>query len=150
MVELGKEKVRTSPHASRITFEIAPCEALPFPDASFDAVTIAFGIRNVVDRNQGLREMCRVLRPGGRAVILEFSTPKSRLFKSIYYFYFLKVLPVIGGAFSKFSAYKYLPDSVLEFPIQEQFKHLMEEAGFRDVRHTDLTFGIATVYTGDR
>ncbi|SNB46349.1 bifunctional demethylmenaquinone methyltransferase/2-methoxy-6-polyprenyl-1,4-benzoquinol methylase UbiE [Geobacter sp. DSM 9736] len=150
MVELGKEKVRNSPHAARISFEIAPCESLPFADGSFDAVTIAFGIRNVVDRPAGLREMYRVLRDGGRAVILEFSTPRSKLFKSIYYFYFLKVLPVIGGAFSKFSAYKYLPDSVLEFPSQDRFKALMTDAGFRTVRHIDLTFGIATIYIGDK
>ena len=77
MVELGKEKVRNSPSAQRITFEVAPCEAIPFADQSFDSVTIAFGIRNVVDRLQGLKEMQRVLKPGGRAVILEFSTPRS-------------------------------------------------------------------------
>jgi demethylmenaquinone methyltransferase / 2-methoxy-6-polyprenyl-1,4-benzoquinol methylase len=150
MMELGRRKVLASPFAGRITFESAPCEALPFPDASFDGVTIAFGIRNVVDRPGGLREMHRILKPGGRAVILEFSTPRSRLFKSLYYFYFLRVLPVIGGLFSKFSAYKYLPDSVLGFPTQEEFKALMAEAGFRNLRHTDLTGGIATVYVGDK
>jgi demethylmenaquinone methyltransferase/2-methoxy-6-polyprenyl-1,4-benzoquinol methylase len=150
MVELGREKVKHSPYAGRITLEVAPCEAIPFPEASFDSVTIAFGIRNVVDRPQGLREMCRVLKPGGRVVILEFSTPRSKLFKSLYYFYFLRVLPVIGGLFSKFSAYKYLPDSVLEFPPQEEFKALMASAGFRNLAHYDLTGGIATVYTGEK
>lgn len=150
MVELGREKIRNSPHGQRITLEVAPCEAIPFADESFDSVTIAFGIRNVVDRLQGLREMQRVLKRGGRVVILEFSTPRSRLFKSLYYFYFLRVLPVIGGLFSKFSAYKYLPDSVLEFPSREDFMGLMVAAGFGETRHFDLTGGIATVYVGEK
>jgi demethylmenaquinone methyltransferase / 2-methoxy-6-polyprenyl-1,4-benzoquinol methylase len=150
MVELGKEKIANSPYAGRISLGVAPCEAIPFPEGSFDSVTIAFGIRNVVDRLQGLREMRRVLKTGGRVVILEFSTPRSRLFKALYYFYFLRVLPVIGGLFSKFSAYKYLPDSVLEFPSQEEFKALMAKAGFRSLAHHDLTGGIATVYVGEK
>ncbi len=150
MVELGREKVRKSPYADRITLEVAPCEAIPYPDGTFDSVTIAFGIRNVVDRLQGLKEMQRVLKPGGRAVILEFSTPRSPLFKSLYYFYFLKVLPAVGGLFSRYSAYKYLPDSVLEFPSREEFKGLMAAAGFGNTAHFDLTGGIATVYVGDK
>ncbi len=150
MVGLGVEKVTSSPYAGRITLQVAPCEAIPFADDTFDSATIAFGIRNVVDRLSGLREMCRVLKPGGRVVILEFSNPRSRLFKALYNFYFLRVLPVIGGLFSTFSAYKYLPDSVLEFPPQEEFKRTMAEAGFRNVVHHDLTFGIATVYVGEK
>jgi demethylmenaquinone methyltransferase/2-methoxy-6-polyprenyl-1,4-benzoquinol methylase len=150
MVELGKEKIRQSPYAERITMEVAPCEAIPYAEESFDSVTIAFGIRNVVDRLQGLREMHRVLKTGGRLVILEFSTPRSRLFKSLYCFYFLRVLPVIGGLFSKQSAYKYLPDSVLEFPPQEEFKALMAAAGFGNLVHFDLTGGIASVYVGEK
>jgi demethylmenaquinone methyltransferase / 2-methoxy-6-polyprenyl-1,4-benzoquinol methylase len=150
MVELGKVKVRNSPHGDRITMEVAPCEAIPFAEESFDSVTIAFGIRNVVDRLQGLKEMQRVLKRGGRVVVLEFSTPRSKLFKSLYYFYFLRVLPVIGGLFSKFSAYKYLPDSVLEFPSREVFKDLMVAAGFINPRHYDLSGGIATVYVADK
>jgi demethylmenaquinone methyltransferase / 2-methoxy-6-polyprenyl-1,4-benzoquinol methylase len=150
MVDLGVRKVKTSPYAGRITMEVAPCEAIPFPEENFDSVTIAFGIRNVVDRLQGLKEMHRVLKRGGRVVILEFSTPRSKLFKSLYYFYFLRVLPVIGGLFSKFSAYKYLPDSVLEFPSQEEFKSLMVQAGFRNPRHFDQTGGIATVYVAEK
>jgi demethylmenaquinone methyltransferase/2-methoxy-6-polyprenyl-1,4-benzoquinol methylase len=150
MVELGKEKIRRSRYADRITMEVAPCEAIPFPEESFDSVTIAFGIRNVVDRLQGLKEMHRVLKPGGRVVILEFSTPRSKIFKAVYHFYFLCVLPVIGGLFSKFSAYKYLPDSVLEFPSRDAFKALMSSAGFRCPVHYDLTGGIATVYVGEK
>lgn len=150
MLVLGRQKILDSSFAGRIVLVNAPCEAMPHPDALFDGVTIAFGIRNVVDRLAGLREMCRVLKPGGRAVILEFSNPRSRLFKAVYYFYFRRLLPLIGGLFSSRSAYQYLPDSVLEFPSQEGFKALMDEAGFTGVRYFDLTFGIATVYVGDR
>lgn len=150
MVALGVEKVKNAGLDSRITLRVAPCEAIPFDDNSFDSATIAFGIRNVVDRVAGMKEICRVLKPGGRLVVLEFSNPRSAIVKRAYNFYFLKVLPVIGGLFSSFSAYKYLPDSVLEFPSQEKFKELMQEAGFTAVSHYDLTFGIATVYTGDK
>lgn len=150
MVELGKEKVKRSQFADRISLEVAPCEAIPFAENSFDSATIAFGIRNVVDRSCGLKEILRVLKPGGRIVILEFSNPQSKIFKALYNFYFLKILPVVGGLISNFSAYKYLPDSVLEFPSREEFKKIMTEAGFKAVNHKDLTFGIATVYTGDK
>ncbi len=150
MVEIGMQKVIASPFAGRITFEIAPCEALPFNDGEFDSTTIAFGIRNVVDRPMGLSEMHRVLKPGGRAVILEFSMPSSPLFETLYRFYFLTLLPKIGGLFSKQSAYQYLPDSVQEFPAREAFKAMMARAGFINISHHDLTFGIATVYLGDK
>ncbi|HEY5974740.1 MAG TPA: bifunctional demethylmenaquinone methyltransferase/2-methoxy-6-polyprenyl-1,4-benzoquinol methylase UbiE [Geobacteraceae bacterium] len=150
MVELGRQKVRNSPFADRVSLEVAPCEAIPYPDGTFAAATIAFGIRNVVDRLEGLREMARVLAPGGRIVILEFSNPRSRIFKTLYNFYFLRILPLIGGLFSRFSAYQYLPDSVLEFPSQEAFKELMAQAGFTRLVHYDLTGGIATVYVGDK
>jgi demethylmenaquinone methyltransferase/2-methoxy-6-polyprenyl-1,4-benzoquinol methylase len=150
MLVRGQEKIARSPFAGRILLVNAPCEALPHPSGLFAGVTIAFGIRNVVDRPAGLREMHRVLKPGGRAVILEFSNPKSPLFRRLYYFYFRRVLPFIGGLFSHRSAYQYLPDSVLEFPDQERFKAMMAEAGFTGLRHHDLTFGVATVYVGVR
>jgi demethylmenaquinone methyltransferase / 2-methoxy-6-polyprenyl-1,4-benzoquinol methylase len=150
MVDLGRVKVQGSPHAGRISFEVAPCEDIPFSDKTFEAATIAFGIRNVVDRVKGLSEMHRVLKDGGRIVILEFSTPTSPVFRALYHFYFLKILPAIGGMFSKQSAYQYLPDSVLEFPPRDTFKSMMSQVGFRNVQHFDLTFGIATVYVGMR
>ena len=150
MVDLGQLKAAQSPHAGRIDFTVAPCEDLPFPNETFDSVTIAFGIRNVVDRKLGLAEMWRVLRPGGRMIILEFSTPRSPLFRQIYYFYFRRLLPVIGGLISKYNAYKYLPDSVLEFPSHEEFAAMIEEAGFRSVHIKELTFGIASIYVGDK
>jgi len=150
MLVHGLAKIGQSHHAGRIELVNAPCEQLPFGDARFDAVTIAFGIRNVVDRDAGLREMCRVLRPGGRVVILEFSNPKSRLFKAVYDFYFHRVLPMIGGLISRRSAYQYLPESVQAFPPRDTFMQMMTTAGFREVGCTDLTGGIATVYTGIR
>jgi len=150
MVDLGQIKVARSPYAGRIDFKVAPCEDLPFPNETFDSITIAFGIRNVVDRKLGLAEMWRVLRPGGRLIILEFSTPRAQLFRQIYYFYFRRLLPVIGGLFSKFDAYKYLPDSVLEFPSHEEFAAMIEEAGFQSVHVRELTFGIASIYVGDK
>ncbi len=150
MLRRGREKIAASPFHDRIFLVNAPCEEMPHPDGVFDGVTIAFGIRNVVDRRAGLQEMFRVLKPGGRAVILEFSHPRNRLFKSVYYFYFRRILPWIGGVFSRRSAYQYLPDSVLEFPSQEEFKALMAEAGFGGLRHFDLTGGIATVFVGTR
>ncbi len=150
MVELGAVKVAASPYGERIDLKVAPCEDLPFANDTFDSITIAFGIRNVVDRRLGLAEMWRVLRPGGRMIILEFSTPRSLLFREIYYFYFRRLLPVVGGLFSRYNAYKYLPDSVLEFPSQEEFSQMMASVGFRNIHLHELTFGIATIYVGEK
>jgi demethylmenaquinone methyltransferase/2-methoxy-6-polyprenyl-1,4-benzoquinol methylase len=148
MLVLGHDKIASSPCHDRILLVNAPCEAMPHPDRIFDGITIAFGIRNVVDRQKGLEEMARVLKPGGRAVILEFATPRNGLFRSLYYFYFRRVLPWLGGLISQRSAYQYLPDSVLEFPDRESFKSMMEAAGFIDVTVHDLTGGIAAVHVG--
>ncbi|PLX75455.1 MAG: bifunctional demethylmenaquinone methyltransferase/2-methoxy-6-polyprenyl-1,4-benzoquinol methylase UbiE [Desulfuromonas sp.] len=150
MLVLGQEKIDRSPYASRMKLVNAPCESIPHPDNMFDGITIAFGIRNVVDRDAGLREMCRVLKPGGRAVILEFSTPRSRFFGAIYQFYFRRLLPFVGGLFSRRSAYQYLPDSVLAFPPREEFSDMMRRAGFSETERYDLTFGIVTVYVGTK
>ncbi|MDD2308519.1 MAG: bifunctional demethylmenaquinone methyltransferase/2-methoxy-6-polyprenyl-1,4-benzoquinol methylase UbiE [Desulfuromonadaceae bacterium] len=150
MVDLGAVKVAASPYAGRIDLKVAACEDLPFANETFDSVTIAFGIRNVVDRKLGLAEMWRVTRPGGRMIILEFSTPRSLLFRQLYYFYFRRLLPVVGGMFSRYNAYKYLPDSVLEFPSQEEFSRMIAEAGFRNIHLHELTFGIATIYVGEK
>lgn len=144
----GRDKIARSPYAGRIHLVNAPCEALPHPDGVFDGVTIAFGIRNVVDRDTGLREMQRVLRPGGRVVILEFATPPNRWVGTLYDIYFHRVLPRIGGLLSRRSAYQYLPDSVSAFPSRETFQTMMRQAGFVDVSHLDLTFGIAALYLG--
>jgi demethylmenaquinone methyltransferase / 2-methoxy-6-polyprenyl-1,4-benzoquinol methylase len=150
MIAIAAKKTEGSQYAQRINYAIAPCEAIPFPSGSFDAVTIAFGIRNVDNRIQGLREMHRILKTGGRAVILEFSTPRSTIIKTIYHWYFRRLLPRIGGLFSRFDAYQYLPDSVLEFPVQEEFKQMMENAGFVNPRHYTRTFGIVSIYVGEK
>jgi demethylmenaquinone methyltransferase/2-methoxy-6-polyprenyl-1,4-benzoquinol methylase len=150
MLVRGNEKVAASPYRGRIELVNAPCEALPHPDGTFDGVTIAFGIRNVVDRQLGLREMTRVLKPGGRLVVLEFATPRSRLFRSVYLCYFHRLLPCLGGLLSRRSAYQYLPESVQEFPDRETFLAMMGEAGLAALRFIDLTGGIAVVYVGQK
>ena len=150
MLVRGREKIAASPYAGRIELVNAPCEAIPHPDGTFDGATIAFGIRNVVDRERGLREMTRVLKPGGRVVVLEFATPRSRLFRAVYLCYFHQLLPRLGGLLSRRSAYQYLPESVQEFPDRETFLKMMGEAGLVALRHIDLTGGIAVVYVGTK
>ena len=150
MLVRGREKVAASVQRGRIELVNAPCEALPHPDGSFDGVTIAFGIRNVVDRERGLREMARVTKPGGRVVILEFATPRNRLFRPVYLFYFHRLLPRLGGLLSRRSAYQYLPESVQEFPDRETFLGMMAAAGLVALRCIDLTGGIAAIYVGEK
>jgi demethylmenaquinone methyltransferase/2-methoxy-6-polyprenyl-1,4-benzoquinol methylase len=126
-------------------------ERISFRTAVFDAITIAFGIRNFVDRGAGLREMHRVLRPGGLALILEFAVPENTLFRSLYLFYFLKVLPTIGRLVSRDSrSYSYLPESVLKFPQPSAFADEIRAAGFRDVMIESYTLGIVRLYHATR
>ena len=154
MLGLARKKFAQRPAAARggaVTLVNAPAEALPFADASFDAVTIAFGIRNVPDFMAGLREMLRALRPGGRACILEFSTPPSRLWWKMYNYYFYNILPRIGGMITgREAAYRYLTDSVAQFPDASEFKAAMEEAGFASVSYLSMNGGIVCVHTGVR
>lgn len=150
MVEIAAAKLAASTHRDRVGVSIGSCEAIPFRDDTFDSATIAFGIRNVEDRELGLTEILRVLRPGGRLVILEFSTPRSRLFSAVYRFYFSHVLPTVGGLISDAAAYRYLPDSVAEFPDGERFAAMMYHAGFVNIKRTELTFGIVTEYLGEK
>lgn len=124
---------------------------LPFADASFHGGTIGFGIRNLVDIDAGVREMARVLRPGARLVILEFSMPPAWPIRPLYLFYFRHVLPLVGRAVSGHAtAYTYLPGSVEEFAEPAELHETMERNGFGDVRQEPLTFGIATLHTGSR
>ena len=122
---------------------------MPFADASFDAVTCAYGCRNFQNLDEGLKEMCRVLRPGGQVTILEFSYPSNRLVRALYDIYFTRVLPLIGRIVSRDkTAYTYLNKSVKAFCRGEAFVQHMHDAGFRDEQFIPLTFGITTVYTG--
>jgi demethylmenaquinone methyltransferase/2-methoxy-6-polyprenyl-1,4-benzoquinol methylase len=124
---------------------------LPFADASFDAATIAFGLRNLSDVGVGLRELRRILKPGGRLVILEFSRPIVPGFRALFQFYFSRVLPRIGGLVSgSRGAYEYLPDSVSKFPDQARLAAMMREAGFENVEYRNLTGGIAAMHSGAR
>ncbi|MGZ8463324.1 MAG: bifunctional demethylmenaquinone methyltransferase/2-methoxy-6-polyprenyl-1,4-benzoquinol methylase UbiE [Candidatus Deferrimicrobiaceae bacterium] len=150
MMRIGREKCDQTGDPGRVLFVRAPGEALPFRDGSFDSACVAFGIRNVADRERGLREMCRAVRPGGRVVVLEFSSPPGTVFGALYRFYFRNVLPRIGGIFSRGSAYAYLPASVLAFPAPPAFAEMMRAAGCVSVTHRPLTFGIVTLYTGVR
>jgi demethylmenaquinone methyltransferase/2-methoxy-6-polyprenyl-1,4-benzoquinol methylase len=129
----------------------APAEALPFAERIFDGAMIGFGIRNVPDFRAGLREMRRVLRPGGRIVVLEFSTPPSRSLWRLYNWYFYNVLPRVGGLLTgKPSAYRYLTATVTEFPGAAEFATAMEECGFTSVTWRALTGGIVCIHTGVR
>ena len=151
MLAGGRKKVEAAGLCDMISLEAGDCEHLDFPDGSFDRVSIAFGIRNFEHIDKGLSEMYRILRPGGKAVILELSVPGNPALRAAYKLYFLHLLPVIGGLVSgDKDAYRYLPASVLGFPAPEKFKGMMREAGFSDVRATAMTFGICRMFTGVR
>ncbi len=148
MLDIGRQKAGAR-HLD-IKFEEGDALHLPYPDASFDAVTCAFGFRNFADYAAGLSEMWRVLTPGGRAVILEFPPPAQGLFGSLFRFYFRQILPRIGALVSgNADAYTYLPESVLAFPDPERLAQLMRATGFR-TRYKLLTFGIAAIHVGDK
>jgi len=135
----------------QVALQNASAEDLPYRDRVFDAVTIAFGIRNVVRRERALGEIFRVLRPGGLALILDFSLPPNPLVRAAYGFYFHRVLPFAGGVVSgNFRAYRYLPRSVADFPPRREFVGLLEGQGFGEVEYEDFTLGVATLYRGIR
>jgi demethylmenaquinone methyltransferase/2-methoxy-6-polyprenyl-1,4-benzoquinol methylase len=151
MLALGREKVRRRGVEGTVTLRWAEAEKLPFPDGRFDAAMVAFGARNFGDLLQGLREMCRVLVPGGHVAVLEFSRPQTAPFRQLYLWYFRRVLPHLGRWISRSPhAYSYLPDTVLRFPEGEEFLGILASAGFAEVRQKRLTGGIATLYTGTR
>ncbi len=134
-----------------VHFQEADGSALPFPEGSFDAVTIAYGLRNFADYRQGLRECCRVLAPGGRLVVLEFPPPPKGFFGRLFRFYFLRVLPIVGGLISgKRGAYAYLPASVIRFPVPPALASMMREVGFVGVRYKLQTLGISALHTGEK
>lgn len=143
MLAIAAEKSRSIPWVEGDAMELG------FPDASFDALTIAFGLRNLANYGEGLAEFHRVLKPEGKLVVLEFSTPVVPAFRSIFNFYFSTVLPRIGGAVSgSRGAYEYLPDSVSKFPDQDHLAKMMADIGFGKVQYENLTGGIAAIHIG--
>ena len=134
------------------SFMAADTLTLPFLDNTFDVVSVGFGIRNVSDLEIGIREMTRVAATGGRVVILEFTQPVNPLFRSLYYFYFTKILPFVGNLISrnKDDAYGYLPRSVMKFPNCDALKAVMEQCGLTDVRFHRKTFGIVAIHVGKK
>jgi demethylmenaquinone methyltransferase/2-methoxy-6-polyprenyl-1,4-benzoquinol methylase len=151
MLAIGRQKITRTNQTGKLTLVRSDACRLPFDDSTFSAVTIAFGIRNVIDIPLALREMHRVLKPNGRTLILEFSLPENRFIRRIYLLYFRRVLPAIGGLISGDSlAYHYLNETVETFPYGQDFCRLMEDADFANVKANRLTLGVATIYQGDR
>jgi demethylmenaquinone methyltransferase/2-methoxy-6-polyprenyl-1,4-benzoquinol methylase len=143
MLEVGRRKCLGLP----IELEAGDAENLRFADGTFDRVCVAFGVRNFENLMQGLKEMLRVLKPGGKLVILELSYPKNRLIFSFYKFYSLKVLPKIGaGMTGNKGAFTYLPDSILKFPLPEKFIPMLTEAGYSSVKARQFMFGVCRMY----
>ena len=151
MMALVEGKAARAGVGDRIDLQVADGEALPYEDGTFDRVTCAFGVRNFEHKERGLEEFRRVLKPGGRAVILELSVPQNRLVRWGYDLYFSHLLPAIGGAVSgDKAAYRYLPASVHNFPVPKDFCRMMEEAGFTAVRCRTFTFGLCRMFTGEK
>jgi demethylmenaquinone methyltransferase/2-methoxy-6-polyprenyl-1,4-benzoquinol methylase len=150
MLDHGVEKARKS--GAKVEWVEADAMALPFPDAAFDLVTVAFGLRNIADTARGLAEMARVLEPGGRLAILEFSLPTNRLVRGFYLWYFRRVLPFLGNAVARnrSDAYTYLNKSVEEFPSGARLAALVRDAGFDRLEMIPMTFGIATLTLATR
>lgn len=150
MLEIARQKSQRLGISENLTFLEGDAQELPFPDDYFQVVSVAFGLRNVADTDQGLRELTRVCQPGGKVAVLEFSMPTWQPFKALYGFYFRRILPKIGQwlARNSSSAYDYLPQSVGEFPYGEALAVRMRDAGLHDVTYYPFTFGIATLYLG--
>lgn len=148
MMNVGREKVRQAHLSDKISFAREDCTSLSFADESFDAITVAFGIRNFEGLDKGLSEMCRVLKTGGHLVILELSTPDRFPMKQLFAVYSRAVIPLLGRCISKDnSAYTYLPESIRAFPQGEVMQEVIRKAGFSEVHFKRLTFGICTLYT---
>ena len=151
MLEIGRVKITKRALSEIITLEEGDSEKLPFKDNTFDAVIVAFGVRNFANVENGLREMLRVLRPGGKCVVLEFSKPKVFPIKQLYNFYFKSILPTIGRITSKDrKAYSYLYESVQAFPEGKEFEQLLINLGLKQTKCTVLTMGICSIYSGTK
>jgi demethylmenaquinone methyltransferase/2-methoxy-6-polyprenyl-1,4-benzoquinol methylase len=151
MMALVMRKAAKEGVHDRIRLQVADGEALPFADECYHRVFCAFGIRNFEHKEKGLEEFLRVLKPGGKAVILELSVPGNRFLRKLYDLYFLHVLPWVGGMVSgDKAAYRYLPASVHAFPAPEAFCAMLRAAGFRNVRHKSLSLGLCRLFVGEK
>jgi len=151
MLHVGRDRLTDRGLVRGLRYVQLNAEALPFPDASFDLVTIAFGLRNVTDKAKALREMQRVLKPGARALVLEFSQVKPEWFRPIYDFHSFQVLPRLGRLFAKDAdSYQYLAESIRKHPDQETLQSMMAAAGFERCTHRNLSGGIVAIHSGYR
>jgi len=151
MLRYARRKVAAAGLDERVHVARGDATAMPLPDRAFDAAMVAFGIRNVLDTAQACREFHRVLRPGGRLAILEFGSPRLPGLRTLYLWYFKRVLPLVGRMISRHSdAYTYLPASVIEFPTGDAFCAILTSAGFIQVQSRTLTFGIVYLYLAER
>ena len=151
MLDIGKEKIKKKALSEKIDMILGDSENMPFKDNTFDAITVAFGVRNFETLENGLKEIYRVLKPNGTFVILETSVPTKTPYKQGYKFYTKNILPLIGKAFSKDrSAYKYLCESASVFPYGEALNNILREIGFIDVEDYPQTFGVATIYKSSK
>lgn len=149
MLDIAQQKINKRKLNHQFEVKLGDSEQLPFDTDTFDAVTVAYGVRNFENLEAGLADMLRVMKPGGKSVILEFSKPKGFPIKQLYNFYFNYITPGIGKLFSKDArAYTYLPESVAAFPDGKDFTALMDKVGFRQTKSRPLAFGICSVYTG--
>ena len=151
MLAIGKDKVADKNLNHTIEMIIGDSENLPFEEATFDAITVAFGVRNFENLEKGLSEIYRVLKPSGKFVVLETSVPTKFPFKQGYFFYSKRILPTIGKLFSKDKiAYNYLSESAAVFPFGEEFNNILRKTGFIDVENKPQTFGVATIYVASK
>jgi demethylmenaquinone methyltransferase / 2-methoxy-6-polyprenyl-1,4-benzoquinol methylase len=151
MLNVGKEKIKKLGLTEKIELQMGDSEKLLFNDNTFDTVIVSFGVRNFENLLKGLTDMCRVLKPGGTCLVVEFSKPANFPFKQFYWFYSTKILPIIGKLVSKdSSAYSYLPESVKAFPDGKAFLDVFEQAGFKETSVKTLTFGICSIYLGKK
>jgi demethylmenaquinone methyltransferase / 2-methoxy-6-polyprenyl-1,4-benzoquinol methylase len=151
MLEVGRKKIKDRHLSDKIELQKGDSENLPFEENKFDAVTVAFGVRNFENLEKGLREIFRVLRPGGKLIVLEFSRPRTFPMKQAYSFYFKVILPRIGRFVSSDkSAYTYLPESVDAFPDGANFLRILENVGFKNTQCKALTFGISSIYSATK
>ncbi|GLP97434.1 bifunctional demethylmenaquinone methyltransferase/2-methoxy-6-polyprenyl-1,4-benzoquinol methylase UbiE [Paraferrimonas sedimenticola] len=149
MLKVGRDKLRNQGFVSNIRYVQANAEALPFPDNQFDIITIAFGLRNVTDKDAALRSMLRVLKPGGKLLILEFSKPTNEMMRKAYDFYSFKVIPKMGSMIANDSgSYEYLSESIRMHPDQDTLKQMMDEAGFDQTDYINMTNGVVALHRG--